>query len=74
MYANELNSIFIFIKACIRTVENKAPYVVLNSVLAGEYSRQSFAVFLDNIDYDMNKFHSYPKTRDIWRVSDDIPF
>ncbi|MEH1842909.1 MAG: DNA mismatch repair protein [Nostoc sp.] len=66
MYVNELNSIFIFVKAYIRVFEDNSPIIVLTSVLEGEYSRHSFAIFLDNIDYDMRKFHSYPKTLDIW--------
>lgn len=66
MYVNELNSIFLFVKAHISAFEDSPPIIVLTSVLEGEYSRQSFAIFLDNIDYDMKKFHSYPKTDDMW--------
>ncbi|BAY48929.1 hypothetical protein SAMD00079811_65580 [Scytonema sp. HK-05] len=66
MYVNELNSIFLFVKAHICSFEDSPPIIVLTSVLEGEYSRQSFAIFLDNIDYDMKKFHSYPKTPDMW--------
>ena len=75
MYANELNRSFLFIKAYISTRENKPPIIILNSVHEGEYSRQSFANFIDNIEYDMSSFHSYPKTRDIWHSQDnEIPF
>lgn len=74
MYANELNRFLLFIKTYIITYENKPPIIALNSVLAGEYSRKNFAIFMDNIDYDMTKFHSYPKTQDMWRNEGEIPF
>ena len=70
-YANELNSILTFMKVCVRGVEDGKPFLLVNSVLEGEYSRKNFAIFLDNIDQDLNKFHSYPKTRDIWRTQDE---
>ena len=70
-YANELNNVLIFMKVCIRGVEDGKPFVTLNSVLEGEYSRKNFAIFLDNIDQDMSKFHSYPKTSDIWFTQDE---
>jgi hypothetical protein len=70
-YANELNYIFIFMKACIRGVEDGKPYIVLTSVLEGDYSRKNFAIFLENLDQDMDQFHSYPKTRDMWRTQDE---
>lgn len=74
MYANELNRFLVCIKAYIVTNENKPPIIALNSVLAGEYSRKNFAIFMDNIDYDMTKFHSYPKTHDMWCSEGEIPF
>ncbi len=74
MYVNELNSYFLFMKAHIVTSENNSPIIILNSVLEGEYSRQSFANFMDNIDYEMTQFKSYPKTRDMWRNQDEVPF
>lgn len=74
MYANELNRYFFFMKANIITYENKPPIISLNSVLAGNYSKQNFAIFMDNIEHDMAKFHSYPKTRDMWRTEDEAPF
>jgi hypothetical protein len=61
-------------KAHIVTSENNSPIIILNSVLEGEYSRQSFANFMDNIDYEMTQFKSYPKTRDMWRNQDEVPF
>lgn len=73
MYANELNRSFLFMKAYISTSEEKPPIIVLTSVLEGEYSRKSFAIFMDNLDQDMTKFHSYPKTRDLWRNQDEAP-
>jgi hypothetical protein len=66
MYANELKRLFLFLKVHIDTHENEPPILVLHSVLEEEYSRQNFAIFLDNIECDMKKFHSYPKTIDIW--------
>lgn len=74
MYVNELNSYFLFMKAYISTSENNLPIIILNSVLEGGYSRQSFAIFMDNIDYEMTNFKSYPKTRDMWRNQDEVPF
>lgn len=71
MYANELNRLLLFMKVHIDTHENEPPIVVLNSVLEGKYSRKNFAIFWDNIDYDMRKFHSYPKTRDMWRTESE---
>lgn len=73
MYVNELNSYFLFMKAYISTDENQPPIIILNSVLKGEYSRQSFAIFMDNLDYEMTNFNSYPKTRDIWRNQSEVP-
>ncbi len=61
-------------KAYISTSEKKPPIIVLTSVLEGEYSRKNFAIFMDNLDQDMTKFHSYPKTRDLWRNQDEAPF
>lgn len=58
-------------KAFISTHENKPPLIILNLVLEGEYSRKNFAIFLDNIDYEMTKFHSYPKTRDLWQAQSE---
>ena len=74
MYANELNRFLVCIKAYIVTNENKPPIIALTSVLEGEYSRKNFAIFMDNIDYDMTKFNSYPKTHDMWRNEGEIPF
>jgi hypothetical protein len=74
MYANELNRYLLFTKTYINIYENKPHIIVLNSVLEGEYSRQNFAIFMDNIGHDMIKFHSYPKTHDIWLTQDEAPF
>jgi hypothetical protein len=71
LYVNDLNGIFIFIKACIRGVEDRRPFIALTSVLEGDYSRKNFAIFLDNLEQDIDQFHSYPKTRDMWRPQDD---
>lgn len=70
-YANELNYIFIFMKAAIRGVEDRKPYIMLTSVCEGEYNRKNFSIFLDNIEQDMNQFHAYPKTRHIWGSKDE---
>lgn len=70
-YANELNYILTFMKACIRRSDEENPFIMLTSVLEGEYSRKNFAIFLDNIQQDMTQFHSYPKTVDIWQDQDD---
>ena len=76
MYANELNRSFLFMKAYIISHDSKPPIIILNSVLEGEYSRQNFAIFMDNIEQDMRKFHSYPKTQELWRsdMEDEILF
>lgn len=71
VYANELNSLFSFMKIYIHKYENELPIMILNSVLEGEYSRKNFAIFLDNIDCDMRKFHSYTKTHDMWRTESE---
>lgn len=71
MYANELNGSLFFIKAFISTQENQPPIILLRAVFEGEYNRQRFAIFLDNIDCDMRKFHSYPKTHDMWRTQSE---
>mgnify|MGYP002777119335 CR=1 FL=1 len=71
MYANELNSIFLFTKAFIRTFDDGTPALVLSSVLEGDYSRQNFAVFLDNIEDDMKQFNAYPKTGAIWSTQSE---
>lgn len=71
MYANELNRLLLFMKVHIDSNENEPPIVILSSVLEGEYSRKNFAIFLDNIYYDMSKFYSYPKTRDMWRTESE---
>lgn len=73
-YADELNHLFLFTKVHIDTHKNEPPIIVLNSVLEGEYNRQKFAIFLDNIEWDMRKFHSYPKTIDMWSTESEYSF
>ena len=69
-YANELNSMFIFMKACVRGMEDLRPYIILSSVLEGDYSRKNFAIFLENLYHDLELFHDYPKTVDLFRSRD----
>lgn len=71
MYANELNGMFYFIKACVRTFDNNPPALFLTSVFEGDYNRQNFAVFLENVYEDMDKWANYPKTVDMWRSPDE---
>lgn len=70
-YANELNYNFNYMKAYIREANDGTPFIILSSVLEGDYNRKNFAIFLENIDQDLDKFHSYPKTRDIWKSQED---
>jgi hypothetical protein len=67
-YANELNHMLLFMKACICNIEERDPFVMLTSVLEGAYDRKNLAIFLDNINQEMDQFYSYPKTRDMWQA------
>ena len=69
-YANEINYIFTFMKICIRGIEDGKPFIMLTSVIEGAYDRKNFAIFLENINEDMNQFHAHPKTRDLYETND----
>lgn len=71
MYANDLNCMFYFMKACIRTFDDYPPALILTSVFEGDYNRQSFSVFLENIHDDVDTFRKHPKTVDLWRNPDE---
>lgn len=74
MYANELNSNFFFLKAHIATNEHRAHRLRLKSVFLGKYSKQNFAIFMNKIEVEMEKFHSYPKTSDMLATEDEVSF
>ncbi len=69
-YANELNSIFIFMKAYIGGMEDLQPYIILSSVLEGDYSRKNFAIFLENLHHDLELFHKHSRANDLFRSRD----
>ncbi|BAU09958.1 hypothetical protein LEP3755_04350 [Leptolyngbya sp. NIES-3755] len=71
MYANDLNGMFYFMKAYVRIFDDNPPALFFTSVFEGDYNRQNFAVFLENIYEDMDKWANYLKTADLWRSPDE---
>ncbi len=71
MYANDLNTTFSFIKACIRIISDSPPWLFLTSVYEGEYSRQNFSVFIENIHEDMDKYNRHFKTIEMWKEHEE---
>jgi len=60
-YVNELNLLFMFIKAYIDNLGNN---LYMETFCEGEYDRTNFSIILDNIEYDMEMFFNHQNTRE----------
>ncbi len=61
---------FIFMKAYIGGIEDLRPYIILSSVLEGDYSRKNFAIFLENLHHDLELFHKHFRANDLFKSKD----